>query len=113
MPTVAYQRIRQAVRDIPHGYVATYGQIAKLAGLPRQARLVGYALHKTPANSPIPWHRVINSRGMVSFPVGSEQYHRQVDLLIEEGVEFCGRRIDLQRFGWRPSLDELLWKPRD
>ena len=108
-----FERIWRTVADIPYGHVATYGQIAELAGLPRRARLVGHALKQTPKRLRIPWHRVINAQGMISFPRDSEPYRRQMALLVEEGVEFMGQRIALERFRWRPSLDELLWKPRD
>ena len=63
-----YRRIFEAVNKIPHGKAATYGQIARLAGLGSHARLVGYALHNLPANSTVPWHRVINSNGKISLP---------------------------------------------
>lgn len=109
-----YQRIWRTVADIPFGKVATYGQIAELAGLPRQARLVGYALHNTPDSLDIPWHRVINAGGRISFPKDSEPYRRQRDLLSEEGVAFIGGRIDLALYRWQAGdLDELLWKPGD
>ncbi len=110
--TRRYQRIWEMVCDIPYGYVATYGQIAELAGLPRQARLVGYALSQSPKEMVIPWHRVINAQGKLSFPKDSEPYKKQVGLLSEEGVEVINQKIDLQQFRWQPSLDELLWKPR-
>ena len=109
----AYQRIWRIVRAIPYGQVATYGQIAGLLGNPRYARLVGYALHKAPAEPAIPWHRVINARGRLSFPRDSEPYALQFDRLTEEGVEFVNGRVDLERFGWQPTLDELLWRPED
>lgn len=111
LPCATYQRIWQTVRAIPYGQVATYGQIADLAGFPRQARLVGYALYQLPEGSAVPWHRVINARGMLSFPRDSAPYQKQKALLLEEGVVFSGPRVDLERFGWRPSLDELLWRP--
>ena len=107
----AYEKIWRTVSEVPFGRVASYGQIADLAGFPRQARLVGYALHKTPRDISIPWHRIINARGMISFPRGSGQYRQQQDLLALEGVELINHRIDLEKFRWRPSLDELLWKP--
>ena len=113
MKSYRYQRIWETVCDIPYGHVATYGQIAELAGFPRQARLVGYALHQSPKEMTLPWHRVINAKGMISFPKDSEPYRRQLELLSEEGVEFIGQKVDLQQFRWQPSLDELLWKPRD
>lgn len=103
-----YQRIYACVRRIPPGKVATYGQIAQLAGIPRGARQVGYALHKAPEG--LPWQRVINARGEVS-PRGAEQQGAewmQRHLLEEEGVEFdVYGRCDLQRFRWRPR-----WRPR-
>lgn len=106
-----YRRIWQTVAAIPYGRVATYGQIAALAGFPRQARLVGYALHNLPVESTIPWQRVINARGMISFPKDSEPYRMQRELLMAEGVVFAGQRVDLVRYGWQPSLDETLWGP--
>jgi len=102
--TSSYQRIYATVQDIPAGRVATYGQIANLAGLAGHARQVGYALHATPAKLAIPWHRVINSRGEVSprSEPGWEGYQRH--LLEEEGVEFNLRgRVDLKRFRWQPD----------
>jgi len=62
-----HDAILAVVRRIPRGRVATYGQIAALAGLARQPRLVGYALHALPTSTAVPWHRVINARGMVSI----------------------------------------------
>ncbi|MEE4377057.1 MAG: methylated-DNA--[protein]-cysteine S-methyltransferase [Candidatus Competibacteraceae bacterium] len=107
-----FQRIWQTVATIPYGRVATYGRIAEWAGFPRQARAVGYALHNLPAQSSIPWHRVINANGMISFPLGSEPHRRQHDLLLDEGILFDGQRIDLKRFGWQPTLDEAVWGGR-
>jgi len=107
----AMQRIWKTVGDIPSGRVASYGQVADLAGLPRRARLVGYALRVAPAGLTLPWHRVINAKGMISFPKGTDSYARQVERLADEGIELIGGRIDLTRYGWTPSLDELLWKP--
>ena len=97
----AYQRIWRTVRRIPHGRVATYGQIALIAGYPRQARLAGYALHHIPERLDIPWHRVINARGEISFPKGSSHYEMQLNRLLEEGVEFVRDRVNLDRYGWR------------
>ena len=110
-----YQRIWRTVADIPYGKVATYGQIAELAGIPRGARQVGYALHQTPAGLDIPWHRVINARGEISFPPETEAYRRQRERLYTEGIVFIAGRIDLNVYGWNGTtptsdLDELLWK---
>ena len=99
-----YPRIYDAVQRIPPGRVATYGQVAALAGLAGRARQVGYALHALPEGSPVPWHRVINARGEVSprSRPGWEGYQRF--LLEEEDVEFDGGgRVDLERFRWQPE----------
>jgi methylated-DNA-protein-cysteine methyltransferase-like protein len=100
----SYPRIYAVVRRIPRGRVATYGQIALLAGVPGQARLVGYALSAVPDSSTVPWHRVINAHGRVSTrrsePGGGI---RQRMLLEREGVRFNGAgRTDLDRFRWTP-----------
>jgi methylated-DNA-protein-cysteine methyltransferase related protein len=92
------------VERIPPGRVATYGQVAALAGLPGRARQVGYALHALPERSAVPWHRVINARGEVSprTEPGWEGYQRH--LLEEEDVVFDAHgRVDLDRFGWEPG----------
>jgi methylated-DNA-protein-cysteine methyltransferase-like protein len=103
--------ILAAVRKIPRGKVSSYGQIAAVAGLPRRARLVGTVLRTHPNTRGLPWHRVINSRGRISFPLGSDAYARQRKLLEREGVDFIGERINMKRFSWPPGndLDEHLW----
>ena len=99
-----HARIYAVVRRIPRGRVATYGQIAALAGLRGQARLVGYALHALPAGSRVPWQRVINAQGMVSVRrsgAGSELNQRL--RLEREGVRFDQRgRVALERYRWEP-----------
>jgi methylated-DNA-protein-cysteine methyltransferase related protein len=99
-----WPRIYAVVARIPRGRVATYGQVAALAGLPRQARLAGYALHGLPDGSTLPWHRVINAAGRVSErsePGPSEGLQRH--LLEEEGVVFdLSGRVDLRRYRWKP-----------
>jgi methylated-DNA-protein-cysteine methyltransferase related protein len=90
------------VRRIPRGRVATYGGIAELAGLEGHARQVGYALHDLPANSGLPWHRVINAKGEISPRTAGDSHELQRMLLEAEGVEFdLAGRIDLKRFRWR------------
>ena len=98
----SYQRIYKVVQKIPHGKVAAYGQIARLAGLGRNARMVGYALHKLPEGSDVPWHRVINHRGMISFSRGTASADElQRRLLEQEGVIFDDKeQINLNHFGW-------------
>jgi methylated-DNA-protein-cysteine methyltransferase-like protein len=94
-------RIHEVVSRIPRGRIATYGQVARLAGLPGQARLVGYALHALPADTSVPWQRVVNARGAISTPPGHDM--RQRRLLEREGVRFDSRgRIPLASFQWRP-----------
>jgi methylated-DNA-protein-cysteine methyltransferase-like protein len=98
-----HQRIYTAVRRIPKGRVATYGQIADVAGLPRQPRLVGYALHALSSSTTVPWHRVVNARGMVSIRSDGAASLSQRLLLEREGIVFDARgRLSLERFGWRP-----------
>ncbi|RMF59848.1 MAG: methylated-DNA--[protein]-cysteine S-methyltransferase [Calditrichaeota bacterium] len=101
--STTYQRIWKIVQSIPHGRVATYGQVAVLAGFPGQARLVGYALHATPEEMKLPWHRVINSRGEISFPPDDHRYHIQKKLLELEGIIFQNNKIDLKIFRWNPG----------
>jgi len=99
----AYARIYAVVRRIPRGQVATYGQIAELAGLPGHARQVGYALHALPSGTAAPWHRVLNASGAVSLRAvpGAELTQRQ--LLEREGVAFDLRgRVRLSAVRWRP-----------
>jgi methylated-DNA-protein-cysteine methyltransferase-like protein len=99
-----YELIWETVRQIPRGKVATYGQVASEAGFPRQPRMVGYALHALPPHSGVPWHRVINAQGRVSFPKNSAAYRKQRRLLNAEGVVFRGEALDLERFGWLSDL---------
>lgn len=107
-------RIIAAIKKIPRGKVCTYGNVADVAGLPRRARLVGTVLRQTPASRGLPWFRVINASGRISFPLGSDAYARQRKHLEDEGVDFVGGRVDLNHYGWPPReamLDELLWGP--
>ena len=101
----AFEKIYAVVKRIPEGRVATYGQVAALAGLPGRARLAGTALRETPDGLSIPWQRVINAGGKVSRRSGlgvEEGYQRH--LLEEEGIVFSASgRIDLDRFGWDPE----------
>jgi methylated-DNA-protein-cysteine methyltransferase-like protein len=103
-PGETYNRIYAVVRQIPTGKVATYGDVAKLAGLPGQARLVGYALHTLPQQSTVPWHRVINAKGGISpgrARLGAELEQRM--RLEAEGIEFkANGQASLRQFRWRP-----------
>ena len=93
----------RAIRSIPAGRVATYGQIAALAGNPRAARQVVRVLHSCSKKERLPWHRVVNREGRISLPpLGGLEEQRA--LLMREGVEFDDAgRIDLRRFLWRPT----------
>lgn len=97
-----YELIWTLARRIPRGRVATYGQIAELAGLDGHARQVGYALHNLPDASDVPWHRVINAKGEISPRSAGDSHELQRLLLEAEGVEIDLRgRIDLNRFRWK------------
>ena len=99
---MSYQRIYAVIRRIPRGRVATYGQIAELAGLPGHARQVGYALHALPPGTAVPWHRVINAQGEVSLRTAPGPELTQRMLLEREGVRFDARgRVNLRTVGWR------------
>lgn len=96
------KRIYEAVKMIPYGCVATYGQVAELAGDKNMARAVGNALHKNPDPENIPCFRVVNSKGELAgeFAFGGEG--AQAKLLMAEGVEVINGRVDLKKYGFRP-----------
>ena len=107
MPSPApslHRRIHSVVSRIPRGRVATYGQVARLAGIPGQARLVGYALSALPEGSAIPWHRVVNAKGAISVRTsGSGHDELQRVILQREGVRLNPLGvIPLIAFQWRP-----------
>ena len=109
---VDYKVIYRVVRRIPRGRVATYGQIATLAGLDGHARQVGYALHALPSGGNLPWHRVINARGEVSPRSASDSDEVQRLLLESEGIEFDSRgRVDLAKYQWRAPVKRESMKP--
>ncbi|MFH1501477.1 MAG: MGMT family protein [Candidatus Eisenbacteria bacterium] len=93
-----HERVYRVVRSIPEGKVASYGQVAAIAGR-CTPRMVGYAMASVPAGSDVPWHRVINSRGGLSLR--GDGYEMQMALLRSEGVVFdADGRVDLSEFGW-------------
>lgn len=95
-----FERIYEVVKNIPKGKVATYGQVAMLAGNPRWARVVGYALHNNPDQSNIPCHRVVNREGRVATNFAFGGGVTQRELLEKEGIEFqADGSIDLDKFG--------------
>ena len=99
----AVEKICAVIRRIPSGWVATYGQVAAMAGMPRRARLVGRVLQHLDSTTKIPWHRVVNAKGEVSFSLsrnGGDILQRR--LLEKEGIKFDARnRLDLERTRWR------------
>ena len=102
-----YQIIYDVVRKIPVGKVLTYGQVAELAGLYGKARLAGYALFRVELESDIPWQRVVNAKGEISYSearCGGD--YLQKTLLEQEGIEFKPNNcIDLKKYRWQPPLD--------
>ncbi|OED43172.1 cysteine methyltransferase [Endozoicomonas sp. (ex Bugula neritina AB1)] len=86
--------------NIPHGSVVTYGQLAEMAGARGYARVVGNVLKQLPAGTELPWHRVINCKGRISFPEDSPRYNKQKDLLEKEGVTVLSGKINLKEFRW-------------
>ena len=92
--------IYEAVKRIPYGHVATYGQIAAASGEPKMARAVGNALHKNPDPTNIPCYRVVNSKGELSGSFAFGGADEQKRLLEEEGIEVINGRVDLEKYGW-------------
>lgn len=108
MEKSTFELIYDVVKQIPQGKVATYGQVAALAGNKRWARVVGYALHANPDPEHIPCHRVVNARGEVSraFAFGGE--NQQITLLENEGVKLEGSRVDLGKYRWNHVTLEMM-----
>lgn len=98
----SYDVIWRTVKRIPQGKVSTYGQISRIAGLGENARLVGYAMHNIPRGMKVPWHRVINAKGMISLPQKDGLYALQKRLLMKEKIIFVNERIDLKKYEWIP-----------
>ena len=96
------ESIWQVVHMIPNGKVATYRQVAALAGLPQAARFTGTSLKNLPTTSTIPWHRVINAQGKISLPRNSPSYKKQLQRLKEEGVIIRNGKVTLKDYQWMP-----------
>jgi methylated-DNA-protein-cysteine methyltransferase-like protein len=99
------QRVKDVIKKVPKGKVATYGQIAALAGNPRAARQVVRILHSSSEKDKLPWHRIVNRQGRIALKPGYG-YEIQRELLRQEGVRF-GKNdtIDFDRYLWTPSWD--------
>ncbi|NJD20362.1 MAG: methyltransferase [Gemmatimonadetes bacterium] len=100
-----YAQYWAVARRIPRGRVATYGQVAELAGLRGRARQAGYAMSALPDESDVPWHRVVNARGEVRRRSGGPAFEKIQRALLEAegGVFDAAGRISLERYGWRPG----------
>lgn len=100
----SFEKIYDVVRQIPKGCVASYGQIAKLAGNARWSRVVGFALHVNPREGEIPCHRVVTKDGCVSeaFVFGGK--NRQIELLESEGVSLCEGKVDMKKYQWKKTV---------
>jgi methylated-DNA-protein-cysteine methyltransferase-like protein len=104
-----HKNVWKVVSEIPSGHVLTYGEVARLSGIPTAARRVSQALRRAPRGMNVPWHRVINSQGKISFPEDSSGWKEQKDRLENEGVVFLNGKVDLRHFGYRGAVDRLLW----
>ena len=103
----SYENIYKFIKQIPLGHIATYGQVAKLAGIPRQARQVGYALSAL-RNIEVPWHRVVNAKGEISQRSNSDYEKLQRTLLEEEGIVFnSDGKISLTSYRWIPHNAQM------
>lgn len=103
-----YPKIYDIVKLIPYGQVATYGQVADLAGLIGKPRVVGYALFRVTSTTDIPWHRVVNAKGEVSrssLRDGNDDLQQL--LLQEEGIIFVKGQLDLRQYRWKPNFTLL------
>ncbi|MEE4244108.1 MAG: MGMT family protein [Kangiellaceae bacterium] len=106
------EKIIAIINQIPEGKVISYGMVADYAGLPGRARLVGRVLKQAPDHLSLPWQRVLRAGGHLAFAMGSTQFDKQVELLGNEGVEIVKGKVDIDRFGWKPQLAELLFSFR-
>ncbi|MCL1091647.1 MGMT family protein [Shewanella profunda] len=101
-------KIWHIVGMIPKGKVSSYGKVADLAGLPGRARYVSKALKLAPEHLSLPWHRVLNSQGKISFEKNSSSFQEQMELLRIEGVVVNRGKVNLSEFEWRPDLATLV-----
>ena len=101
-------KIWHIVAMIPPGKVSSYGKVADFAGLPRRARYVSKALKSAPEHLSLPWHRVLNSQGKISFEKHSVSFQEQMELLRIEGVTVNCGKVDLSEFEWQPDMATLV-----
>ena len=100
----SFERIYDVVRQIPRGKVASYGQVAALAGNRRWQRVVGYALHVNPDEEGIPCYRVVTKDGRVSDAFAFGGKNRQIELLEADGITFVDGHVDMERFQWEKTV---------
>lgn len=100
----SYEKIYDVVRQIPRGYVATYGQVAALAGNKRWARVVGYALHVNPDPDKIPCYRVVNREGKLSEAFAFGGINQQEVMLKEDGIEVLDGKVNLEQYQWKKMV---------
>lgn len=110
MEKSTYEHIYDVVKQIPYGKVATYGQVAALAGNRRWARVVGYALHVNPDPDSIPCYRVVNRLGEVSKAFAFGGANRQIELLKAEGVIFVNGKVDMKNCQWKQVTLDMFEK---
>ena len=105
------KKIATCIMAIPEGNVASYGQIASLAGIQRGHRVVASFLKHQEIYPDLPWHRVIRADGMSGFPIGSDAYNTQKSRLQSEGVLMRKNKVNMVNYGWQPDLDFILFHP--
>lgn len=105
------QAVWNVVAAIPPGQVVTYGDVARLAGMPGRARRIGGAIAKAPPDMHLPWHRVVAAGGRIALPPDSAGYRSQIRKLRAEGLTVENGQVDIEERAWTPDLDELLWGP--
>jgi len=111
--TGLFSEILALIAQVPRGKVVSYGQVARMAGRPGAARMVGWALHAVPRGDSVPWQRVLNSGGGISPRAGVAEVALQRRLLETEGIRFDTRgRVDLARFGWDGRPEPKRRSPR-
>ncbi len=101
-------KIWHIVAMIPQGKISSYGKIADYAGLPGRARYVSKALKSAPEHLSLPWHRVLNSQGKISFEKNSVSFQEQMELLRIEGITVNCGKVNLSEYQWRPDLVTLV-----
>lgn len=102
------ERIWFIVNLIPEGKILPYGKVADLAGLPGRARYVSQALKLAPESKQLPWHRVVNSQGKISFATNSVEYRNQIELLRLENIQVNAGKISLSEYLWTPDMATLM-----